>query len=206
MARPRVLDFGVRTGEMVYLCQRNRNAGGPETPPGVRHQEVAPMTAPQYTPVRRIPLPHGFHTLIDDTDWPRVATLTLYRGANGYVYFSEWRDGRSQPQTLHGFLMDAPKGTHVDHRNGDKLDNRRENLRVTTPVLNQVNRHRLNKNNTSGVRGVAFVAQWGKWRAQITAHRRTIHLGLFLTQEEAITARKAAELRYRGEACPDQGF
>lgn len=153
---------------------------------------------------RLLDLPHGYVTIVDEADWPRVQHLTVYRGSNGYAYFSVWRHGKSMPSTLHGFLMQAPKGSHVDHINGDKLDNRRENLRVVTPQRNQVNRKRLNKNNRSGVRGVdqAFPGAKNPWRAQITVGRKNHYLGLFATRDGAVRARRAAELEYFGEQCP----
>jgi hypothetical protein len=147
-----------------------------------------------------VALPHGLVTMIDEADWPAVEPLTLYRSSNGYVYYSVWQDGRSQPYTLHAFLMDAPAGSHIDHINGDKLDNRRANLRVTTPQINQLNRKALNRNNQSGVRGVGRLGS--RWRAQITVNRKNHHLGMFATMEEAIAARRAAELEHYGELCP----
>jgi hypothetical protein len=150
-------------------------------------------------------LPHGYQVIIDAADEPLVRILTLYRGINGYVYFSVWRDGKSHPRTLHGFLMQPPKGAHVDHINGDKLDNRRVNLRLVSPQLNQVNRKRLNRNNTSGMRGVAYrpdLSRTKPWHAQITADRRNRYLGLFATREDAIAARRQAELDLFGELCP----
>lgn len=147
----------------------------------------------------------GITVLIDEADWAAVSSLTLYLGQNGYVYYSVWHDGKSRPQTLHGFLVHAPKGAHIDHINGDKLDNRRENLRVVTPQRNQVNRKNLNRNNTSGVRGVACRAHLSAakpWLAQITVARKNIYLGVFATRDEAVAARRAAELLYYGELCP----
>lgn len=159
----------------------------------------------------RLDLPHGYQTIIDAADWLLVQGLALHRDAsNGYVYFSIWRDGKNRWQTLHGLLMygllvRSPKGMHVDHRNGDPLDNRRANLRVVTPQRNQVNRKRLNRNNTSGVRGVAYQPARSSsrpWRAHIKVDGRIRTLGQFATKAEALAARRAAELRYFGEQCP----
>jgi hypothetical protein len=150
-------------------------------------------------------LPHGYQTTIDEADAPRVEGLTVYRGKNGYAYYSVWSNGRSHPHTLHSLLVPAPAGMHIDHINGDKLDNRRANLRVVTPSVNQVNRKRTNRNNTSGVRGVDFapsVSAAKPWRAQITSQGKNHYLGLFRTKEEAVAARKAAEVKFYGEECP----
>jgi hypothetical protein len=151
---------------------------------------------------RLLDLPHGHQVALDEADLPLVQDLTLYCGTNGYVYFSTWEDGRSIPRTLHGLLMAPPKGSHVDHINGDKLDNRRANLRVVTPQRNQVNRKRLNQNNTSGVRGVRRHGQCDRWVAQITVARKNVYLGLFERFEDAVAARRAAELQHYGELCP----
>jgi hypothetical protein len=161
---------------------------------------VAAMTRPLL-----LDLPHGARTVIDESDWSRVKDLTLYLGKNGYVYFSTWSDGRSKPRTLHQLLMSAPRGTHIDHINGDKTDNRRANLRIVSPQINQVNRKRLNRNNTSGVRGVSFRPRRSAtrpWHAQISVAGKTLYLGLFESRELAIEARKAAEIRHFGELCP----
>jgi HNH endonuclease len=149
---------------------------------------------------RILDLPHGHRCIIDEADWPIVKNLTLYRGVNGYVYFSTWENGASRPRTLHGLLMQAPKGMHVDHVNGDPLDNRRANLRVVTPSINQVNRKSLNRNNTSGVRGVAMLGE--KWRAQIMVNGKAHHLGMFESLDDAVDARRAAEIRLFGVSCP----
>ncbi len=154
---------------------------------------------------RLLDLPHGYQAQVDEADWPAISELTLYRGTNGYVYFSQWRDGRSWPQTLHGLLMRPPAGSHVDHINGDKLDNCRENLRVVTPQRNQVNRKRPNRNNQSGVRGVSYAPRLSEtkpWRVQIMVDRKQLHVGLFVSKDEAIAARQAAELEHFGELCP----
>lgn len=152
---------------------------------------------------RFIDLPHGYQAIIDEADWPVVSKLTLYRGTNGYVYFSKWENGKSIPRTLHGLLIHAPKGSHIDHFNGNKLDNRRGNLRVVTPQNNQLNRHKLNKNNTSGARGIKFrSSRSNPWVATICVMRKSIHLGVFATKESAIEARRMAELKYFGEVCP----
>jgi hypothetical protein len=87
-----------------------------------------------------------------------------------------------------------PEG-FIDHISGDPSDNRPENLRDVTHQENHRNQ-RLRKNNTSGSLGVNFHKARNKWQASITVNYRAIHLGFFLTREEAIKARKDAQKRY----------
>jgi hypothetical protein len=81
----------------------------------------------------------------------------------------------------------------IDHINGDKLDNRIENLRAATVGQNQHNR-KTNANNTSGYKGVSWSKAQKKWTARITLERKIIHLGYFANVEEAAeVVRKARE-------------
>lgn len=81
----------------------------------------------------------------------------------------------------------------IDHINGDRSDNRIDNLRDVSRKDNARNRAR-NCNNSSGVTGV-HLNQYGKWAAYITAGHRVKHLGEFTTLEEATMVRKLAEQR-----------
>lgn len=140
--------------------------------------------------------------ILDEDDFLRLGSRSVYVAPNGYAYFSTNATG---PITLHSFILGgAVAGMHIDHINGDKLDNRRVNLRVVTHQRNQVNRKRLSKANTSGIRGVSRTkaSSLKPWLAQITVDRKNIYLGIFATLDEAMAARKAAELNYFGEECP----
>ena len=83
-----------------------------------------------------------------------------------------------------------PKGSVIDHINGDKADNRWENLRLTNQVINGHNRKNLNKNNKSGATGI-FQCRSGKWVSKIWFNRQQIFLGTFTAKDEAIAAREA---------------
>lgn len=83
----------------------------------------------------------------------------------------------------------------IDHINGDRSDNRIENLRVVTRSGNLKNA-KMPSTNTSGVVGVYFMRECGKWRARLTSQGKKIHLGVFENFADACRARQAANARY----------
>lgn len=142
---------------------------------------------------------------IDDKD-NEVVSLFSWSLKDGYPYTSIqvietiYVDGQPKQKwsrkriSLHNFLMGrASSGLEWDHKNRDKLDNRRENLRLVTKVVNSRNRA------AKGISGVPGVDKAGsKWRVDITTDEGRIRFGRFNTLEEAIAVRLAAEEKYWG--------
>jgi hypothetical protein len=85
----------------------------------------------------------------------------------------------------------------ADHRDRDKADNRFVNLRGTTPSRNGFNA-KLSRRNSSGKSGVCWDANRGKYIATLG----TVFLGRFAAYDDAVAARRAAELEHLGEHCP----
>lgn len=83
----------------------------------------------------------------------------------------------------------------IDHINGDRSDNRIQNLR---DVAHQTNGQNQKKpvTNTSGVCGVCWHRGARKWQARIRVNDRHIYLGVFDSMEEAVRVRKIAEREY----------
>ena len=84
---------------------------------------------------------------------------------------------------------------HIDHIDGDRSNNRIDNLRDVTHATNHRN-VRKKSNNTSGFTGVSWSSKANKWRAHIKVDFRQINLGHFCRIEDAVSARLAAEKRY----------
>ena len=95
--------------------------------------------------------------------------------------------------------MNTPKGSQIDHINGNGLDNRKENLRFTTNQQNGFNRKNPNKNNKLGVKGVRCVKNRKKFKAQIRLNGKSIHLGCFNILGDADSVYRIAEEKYFGE-------
>lgn len=79
----------------------------------------------------------------------------------------------------------------IDHINGVRDDNRIENLRAVTRSVNLRNT-KIRQDNTSGHVGVSLMPKSGRWRARVQGQT----IGIFGTIEEAIAARKAAEVAH----------
>lgn len=98
------------------------------------------------------------------------------------------------------FDADVPNGFLVDHVNGDKLDNRRTNLRLATKSQNEQNKRKRRSNTTSRYKGVVKMTNRKKcWRATLTMEGYNLHLGTFYTEEEAAIAYNEAAYKHFGE-------
>ena len=86
----------------------------------------------------------------------------------------------------------------IDHINGDRLDNRIANLREATHAENCRNIG-ITKKTSHGVVGVTWCQEIGKWQARINCNRQRFHLGSFALFDDAVAARRAAEIKYHGE-------
>lgn len=83
----------------------------------------------------------------------------------------------------------------IDHINRVKNDNRIVNLRCVSRSAN-IQNSSLRRDNTSGVKGVCWHTHSGKWAARITVNHKRMQLGVFDKLEDAVKARKDAEIKY----------
>lgn len=86
---------------------------------------------------------------------------------------------------------------NIDHKNGNKKDNRIANLRLANPSQNTFWR-KLNKNNTSGFRGVCMHRPSGKYVAAIKVDWQQIYLGYFSDPKEAARVYDVAAVKHFG--------
>lgn len=133
-------------------------------------------------------LPDG--ALLDECDIYLVTGRACCVGAGQYVQVSV--DGVAV--LLHKLIF--PEAEEVDHRNGNGLDNRRENLRPATHRQNLANQ-RPQVGRSSRFKGVSWDVGRSKWRAYIDKPQR--HLGRFSDEIEAVRAYNFAALEAWGE-------
>ena len=117
--------------------------------------------------------------IFDDEDYYRFQPYSLYRQSKGYASIYE----HGKLKLIHRLITNAQSGLDVDHINGNKLDNRRFNLRVVTRGANVQNQKHWAK---SGYKGVN---QNGKyWQASIYFNKERKFLGNFKIREDAAIA------------------
>ena len=146
-----------------------------------------------------IPLTKGAVTVIDQADLPFVLGRSWYLKSERSRYAAT-KQTCAPSILLHRHLLGVSGRALVDHINGDSLDNRRSNLRLSTTSLNAANK--TMPRHSSMFKGVCFDARpkrQSPWKAQIRVSGRLRLLGFFRTQEDAALAYDLAAIRFFGE-------
>ena len=142
--------------------------------------------------MREIAIVEGGVALIDDEDFERVSQFKWHRSDNGYAVANH----KNCKIRMHRLVMGAVGDQIVDHKNRDKLDNQKDNLRITDRSGNGCNRV-ANLNRGSAYKGVYKNA--GKYEARIKVNAKPYYLGRYSTPEEAAKAYNEAAKKLHGE-------
>lgn len=145
--------------------------------------------------------------LFDKEDYNKVIKINKYWTINNIGYVLCYIGGKEYQ--LHRYIMGLsfynPKNDIiVDHINGNKLDNRKSNLRICKKKNNPKNCS-LYSNNTSGHKGISWIKRLEKWQVNIQVDNNQIYLGIYKDIKQAIKVRKEAEIKYFGEYSRDYG-
>ncbi len=122
--------------------------------------------------------------------------LRIQDNRDSYLYAQIKR----KTKRLHRYILkieNSPK-IQVDHKDGNILNNCRNNLRPCTNAQNAKNQ-KLNITSTSGYKGVSYMASIKKYRAYIVCNYKQINLGCFKNKKDAANAYNNAALKYHGE-------
>src|SRR5215212_11052114 len=137
------------------------------------HHELGAPAQQDEPSTRKIHFGDGTFTLVDAQDYPFLSEFNWSRGSHGvgrtYVYRYETAERGSKKIYIHRAILAAGPNEQVDHINGNTLDNRRANLRITTSQGNAQNRAKFRtykkKRPTSPYKGVSWVKARGMYRA-----------------------------------------
>lgn len=147
---------------------------------------------------------HGVHILVSPEDIQFVLEFKYWTQRNdGYVVRGRRLNGKYKLFYLHREVFRRqgefiPEDMVVDHINRDKLDNRRENLRLVTKQQSAYNRGRRRKLVTSIYKGVSGSNQEG-WKVHITVESRSLYLGTYSTERIAAGVYNNAAKQLHGE-------
>lgn len=125
-----------------------------------------------------LPLPNGLTTKVDNDKFDDLSKLSWHMSA-GYV-----RNGKIG--SLSRYILECSVNEEADHKNRNKLDNRKENLRVSTRAQNTQNVEGYIK--TSIYKGVYRRKDSGSWVASIRSNNQRIHIGTFECEVAAAKA------------------
>ena len=150
----------------------------------------------KYIPVKIHKTNNIVHAMVDDDSYDDVIGKSWYLDKDGYARHSTRINGHPVSYALHRFIMGVDNPSIiVDHRDGNKLNCQRYNLRPTDIKGNS--RNKLCR-SSSGKTGVHWDKRHNKWEAAIKINGKKIHLGWYNKDDLqlAIEARKQAELKY----------
>ncbi len=157
------------TGDFLAGSEGPKNTPTPKIPQPVpriiaTHFDVSDVGCD----IAIIPLTDGSGTFVDRADYERLNQYCWYRAGDGdsYAGRSVKRNGKWRVVYLHRELMAPPPGFVVDHANGNKLDNRRENLRICTYAQNSANRAVCL--NHTGFLGIGYDPVQDRFQAGVT--------------------------------------
>jgi len=140
-----------------------------------------------------------YKALIDKEDIKRVDKYKWWLSCNGYLMTDTYDGDYKNRYTIHRYILNVDdREILVDHINRNRLDNRKCNLRKTTPTGNSINRS-VQSNNKSGIIGVSWSRKLNKWEVRIKLHGKKKFIGYTKDLEEATRMRLQAELDIFGE-------
>ena len=143
--------------------------------------------------------------IVDDEDFEplsrfnwRVSESKLKRTLIKYAVRSKWINGKSTTICMHREIMRPPDSMNIDHKNGDGLDNQKDNLRLANDSQNLAN-SRKRRSCSSKYKGVCWHKWNKKWCARTRVNGLLIHLGHFNDELSAAIAYDRAAEKYFGE-------
>ena len=152
--------------------------------------------------VKKIKLTQGKSALVDDEDFDYLNQWKWHVDSNGYAVHSKhcylgYKKYKNTCIYLHRAVLKAQAGQMIDHKDGNRLNNQKQNLRFCSPSQNVANKKNQKNKITSIYRGVDYNPRFRKkWRTRIQKDRYQIEIGRFDNEYNAALAynNKAREL------------
>ena len=154
--------------------------------------------------MNKIPLTQGYEALVDDFDYQFLQKYkwhVVFKRKHGKPYAQTTihisGSGKSRVKMnimMHKLLVNTKN--HVDHIDGNTLNNQRFNLRSATNTENHQNIGKFNRSTTSKYKGVSKRKNSKLWRATIKVQGKQLELGFFASELDAAKAYNNAAIKY----------
>jgi AP2 domain len=146
-----------------------------------------------------INLTQGKQAIVSDEDFETVSQFKwYYDNTTGYAKRDARIDGKRKCIYMHRFVNDTSNGELTDHINGNRLDNRRENLRSCNFTQNHANK-KIESKFSSKYKGVYWQKNRNKWIAMIRIDRKGHYLGCYDDEKLAAKAYNEKAKEFFGE-------
>lgn len=144
--------------------------------------------------MRTIPLTQDYEATVDDEDYEELSKYSWR------IDLPSLNVARGKPSILMSRqIMKAPVHLEVDHRDGNRLDMRRSNLRLCTHAQNLMNQRPQQRTRSSMYKGVSWSKRMCKWESSIKFKQHNYHLSFWESEAQAAAAYDLAAVHFFGE-------
>lgn len=148
---------------------------------------------------------NGEAIIVDDVDFKWLSLHKWHLSGKGYAICGVYNPitKKTEKHRMQRMIMQASKGQLVDHKDRNKLNNQRSNLRFATRTENMFN-SKLPSNNTTGYKWICWDKARRKYHVSTKINQKKINVGRYATLEEAIVAVRCKVLPLMGEFVPHE--
>lgn len=147
--------------------------------------------------MKKIPLTKGLITLVDDEDYDFLSQWKWCAHSSGYAVRSEICEGKCKTIWMHRIIMNTPEGMKTDHKDGNRINNQKSNLRHCTTSQNGANRQ--SQKASSIYKGVSWNKKIKRWKSAIKINGNVHFLGWFKNEIGAALAYNNSAKKFFGE-------
>jgi hypothetical protein len=146
--------------------------------------------------MKSITMTNGVRTIVDDDMHEMYGKYNWTQHTKGFACRSMKMEGKWKTVFLHRLVMNVPQGKEVDHINGDRLDNKKSNLRICSREDNAKNRMKR-YDSQQPFKGIRL--RKGRWEVNLQCDKKAYYLGRYNTAIEAAKVYDKYAKKYFGQ-------